>query len=241
MTVYGFLFFANLFILNTAQNSVKKGDYMLSKTKTLLLLISLVMICAVLPASAKTNIGVEKYSYSIAVELDGLPVRNALVIGTSNKSESIYQTCDENGEAVLKSDTRLTKIIAVTVGATGYYEIGKETSVVIAVEPLLEEDVPEVSTRLVETFWSYYCKDSEGDLYYRYDEQSNFSHFWLYGNIPLWVYDPNDPNDWGHWALTDYLPEYKGHKILVPRTVRAWYIVYYQRSIDNDLYLVSVK
>ena len=200
------------------------------------MIFSIILTCAVLPASAKTNIGVEKYSYSISVELDGSPVRNALIIGTSNKSEDVYQTCDENGETVLKSETRLTKIIAVTSGATGYYEINNESSVLIEVEPL--ENVLEAGTRTAETFWAFYCKDADGDLYYRYSSDNNFTHFWLYGTIPTIVYNPNDPNDWEHWLLTDYSPD-KGHKILVPRRVRVWYIAYYLRSIDNDLYLVT--
>jgi len=89
-----------------------------------------------------------------------------------------------------------------------------------------------------ETFHEVYSTDSNGDVSFRYPTNSEFSHIWLYGNIPSWVCEP-DPNNWDGWELTDYQPQYAGRKLLVPQRAQWYYLLVYGRSISDDLYLVT--
>ena len=182
----------------------------------------------------------KKHSYSVYVEMDGFPVPNAYIMGIGD-NESITKRCNAKGFAELKSFKPVDRIIAVIFGASGFSEAHEDDLITISLNPIESTGKKIVfsATSQSETFHYPYHVDNNGDAYYRYPINAEFSHFWLYGNLPGWLWIETDPNDWKHWPLTDYLPEYNGRRILIPRRATWYYMRTYKRPITNDLYLVT--
>lgn len=205
-------------------------------------LIALIIGCSNTADNPINAVGNQKtYTYSVSVIKNGTPVSNAKVMGVINEDEEIFSQCDKDGFATLTSEKPLTGICAVTLGASGFAN-AKDNELIeiqlLDVATSKENSLKKISS---ESFWYFYYVDGDGDAYYRYPLNHSFSHFWLYGNIPSWVYEPTDPNDWQDWYLTDYLPQFNGWKILIPRRAQWYYPIVYDREIEEDLYLVTTS
>ncbi len=79
--------------------------------------------------------------------------------------------------------------------------------------------------------------DANGDVSFRY---TGARQFILCINYLPWLAESPNPNNWNGWALTNWLPKWKGQKLLVPRRYQIWHQNVYGYPISQALYLVSL-
>ncbi|MCD4706098.1 hypothetical protein K8R61_03390 [bacterium] len=105
--------------------------------------------------------------------------------------------------------------------------------------PLLAAIV--IIVAMVGTAWcgtfGVYETTEEGDVSFKY--QGDFKQFYCINYLPClgWGVNGPNPNNWDGWELTDWLPTWKGEKLLVPERYQLYHEYTYGYSISDALYL----
>lgn len=86
-------------------------------------------------------------------------------------------------------------------------------------------------------YFGVYQTDANGDVSFKY--KGAFQYFICASDLP-WIKGNPNPNDWDKQVLTNWLPTWKGEKLLVPRTYQYYHKLVYGYSISQVLYLVSI-
>jgi hypothetical protein len=86
----------------------------------------------------------------------------------------------------------------------------------------------------------YYDVDSNGDVRFFFPSTDTFSRFYCTSWLP-WLGISGDPNRWTSWDLTDFLPRWRGKKLLVPRRHRIFHRSFYGFDIERALWVATTR
>lgn len=173
------------------------------------------------------------YSYLVKAISNGTPEAGARVIAAIDDTREIIGECDINGNALIESPSPVKIICGVSLGKSGTINIGHEGNFIIEMTDL---KIPRINNvRSIGTF-GVYSTDSNGDVSFKYT--GTFQGYYCTSYLPN--LGLQNPNSWDGWNLTNWLPTWKGKKLLVPRRYQIYHQTAYGYSISSALFLMSL-
>lgn len=168
------------------------------------------------------------YSYQIKSSA------GAIVIAITNNNAELITACNSNGDAVIKSEEPLNKVCCVVTGKSGIVDVGNEMNLFAQLSEISKEKGL-AKTTTTGTFGA--CStDTHGDAIFRYT--GTFQQYYCTSWLP-YLGESTNPNKWGGWDLTEWLPTWKGKKLLIPTRYQLYHKTAYGYSISSALFLVS--
>jgi hypothetical protein len=185
-----------------------------------------------------------EYSYSIsAVDSNKNPVSMAKVF-IATEDGDIYSQCDDKGVAALKLNKPIKSVICACYGKYGFAVLEKDMPNIEITMQNLKVPSPQ-SLAKAQSIGTYgvYSTDSHGDVSFRY--KGNFVNYYYTSYMPAYLpgkdpwFQNTNPNTWDGWVLTDWLPTWKGKKLLVPQRCQWFYTYTHGFSISLALFMTT--
>ncbi len=198
---------------------------------TLSFLALLIISCS--KDDTQTNINENSYLYSLRALSHGSPVPGTKIIAITNKADEIIGECDANGDALIQTSSPVITICCVSLGKSGIINTNREGNFIVEMGDLKNLEIK--NTKSIGTF-GVYSTDGNGDVSFKY--AGAFQGYYCTSYLPN-LGSPN-PNNWDSWDLTNWLPTWKGKKLLVPRKYQIYHQTAYGYSISNALFLMAL-
>lgn len=157
----------------------------------------------------------------------------------STEDGDIFTKCNKQGFISLKSEKSIRSVICATLGNSGFTVVENGSK---NIEVKLE-GVQKLRLAKIAGTYGVYSTDGSGDVSFKY--QGNFSSYYCTSSMPAYlpgwnpIWQNTDPNTWGGWNLNDWLPTWKGKKLLVPGRCQWYHQSVYGFSISQALFVIT--
>jgi hypothetical protein len=176
------------------------------------------------------------YFYNVKAVVNGVGISHAKVIAIIDEKKEIILDCCDDGSVNIKTDLPLQQICCVSSQKSGVVSLKNNSNNIIVVEM---KEISSTLLKSVDTIGTFgvYSTDGNGDVSFRY--VGSFQEYYCTSWLP-WLGISTNPNDWDGWDLNDWLPTWKGKKLLVPTRYQIFHQSAYGYSISSSLFLTSV-
>ncbi|MEI7620293.1 MAG: hypothetical protein WCJ57_01850 [Candidatus Falkowbacteria bacterium] len=204
--------------------------------KTVLILALSLLTLLIISCSKDDNQPSNKengFTYSIKALSNNFPVSGAKVIAITSNDSEIMVNCDNNGNALIKTLSPIKIICCVSLGKSKAINVSNNNNFIIKMDDLKKPNLQ--NTKSTGTF-GVYSTDGNGDVSFKYT--GIFQGYYCTSWLPY--LGSQNPNSWDGWNLTNWLPTWKGKKLLVPRRYQIYHQTAYGCSISSALFLMSL-
>lgn len=175
------------------------------------------------------------FSYEVIVTYENEPVAGATVMCITESDEEILLKCNKRGFVKYETNEQIILMVGMALGLSEVVEIDDDGEINIQVQEVKQSEG--VQIRSIGTF-GVYSTDGNGDVSFKY--QGAFQGYYCINYLPWIGFVSPDPNDWDGWDLTDWLPTWKGKKLLVPARYQTYHQTVYGYSISDALILMAL-
>jgi hypothetical protein len=184
-------------------------------------------------AFCKDRDGDINFNYEFTVTNENEPVANAEILCITKSDKEVLLRCDKRGHIKYETNDPIAIAVGMIFGYSGVLELNDDGIITIPVQSVPQASA--FSTMSIGTF-VVYSTDGNGDVSFRY--QGTFIRYYCTSWLP-YLGISTDPNAWSGWVLTNWLPTWKGKKLLVPTRYQTYHKTAYGYSISSALFLES--